>query len=475
MPMKNKLESVETEAEELLFYSDKEKDEALGTIGHLRIDFGRSGEEFNCTWFDHANSQMNDSYFKSSFDMFIDDLRIGVLKSRAEMKKFCRGKDDCRNKHSYTEDCWGFRTLTSKYAYYIRCMPTPGDYECYVYCYEKAKLMAHLAGEKGMPTHCYMNHPETGDAVMLRYAEKGYYPFQMPEGCSVEELNKAIGVTYAQQQAMEAGSMFGWRVPGADPKIYQKEEHKGMKIAIYQVNLDRDNDGVAFEGLERMEMLQGTNKVCPEIYDKVYECEIDGNSLEDVYRFFNTERPDDYKGRSLSVSDIVEVKESDSIEPGCYYCDSIGFGKVDFDASRAEEIKEEKLTVLIIEPEKKPYVKEIDSGLKSLQSVVDGDIETFYPTEDDVVFIVNEEGKISGLPLNRGIRSDEGELVDIIAGTFMIAGLGEDNFASLSQDMIDKYSEKYKNPEMFLRINGELHVLPMTETKEQKNTDKGDR
>ena len=54
--MKNKPEAVETEGEELLFYSDKERDAALGTIGHLRIDFGRSGEEFNCTWFDHANS-----------------------------------------------------------------------------------------------------------------------------------------------------------------------------------------------------------------------------------------------------------------------------------------------------------------------------------------------------------------------------------------------------------------------------------
>ena len=52
--MKNKPEAVETEAEELLFYFDKERDAALGTIGHLRIDFGRSGEEFNCTWFDHA-------------------------------------------------------------------------------------------------------------------------------------------------------------------------------------------------------------------------------------------------------------------------------------------------------------------------------------------------------------------------------------------------------------------------------------
>ena len=136
--MKNKPEAVETEAEELLFYSDKERDEALGTIGHLRIDFGRSGEEFNCTWFDHANSGKNDSYFKESFDMFIDDLRTGVLKSRAEMRKFCYGKDECRNSHSYTEDCWGFRVLSDRYAYYIRCTPGAGDYECYIYAYDKS-------------------------------------------------------------------------------------------------------------------------------------------------------------------------------------------------------------------------------------------------------------------------------------------------------------------------------------------------
>ncbi len=475
MPMKNKLEPVETEAEELLFYSDKEKDEALGTIGHLRIDFGSSGEEFYCSWFDHANSKMNDSYFKGVFDMFIDDLRTGVLKSRTEMRRFCRDREDCRNTHSYTEDCWGFRVLTNKYAYYIRCMPTPGDYECYVYCYETARLMAHLAGEKGMPTHCYSTLPSTGEPIMIRYAERGYYPFQLPDGATVEELNKAIGVTYEQRQAMEAGSMFGWRVPGADPKNYKKQEHKGMKIAIYQINPDRDNDCVAFEGLERFVTLQGTDKVCPGIYDKVYECEMEGNSLEDVYRTFNIDCPDDYKGRSISVSDIVEVMESDSVEPGCYYCDSVGFEKVDFDTSRTQEIKNEKLTVLIIEPEKKPYVKEIDSGLKSLQGVVDGDIETFYPTEDNVVFIVNEEGKINGLPLNRAVRSDDGEMIDIIAGTFMIAGIGEDDFASLDTEMIDKYSEKFKNPEMFFRVNGELHVMPIKEAKEPKQNDKEDR
>lgn len=170
--MKNKPEAVETEAEELLFYSDKERDAALGTIGHLRIDFGRSGEEFNCTWFDHANSGKNDSYFKESFDMFIDDLRTGVLKSRTEMRKFCYRKDECRNSHSYTEDCWGFRVLSDRYAYYIRCTPGAGDYECYIYAYDKTHLMEFLAEEKKLPEHCYSRLASTGEPILIRYAEK---------------------------------------------------------------------------------------------------------------------------------------------------------------------------------------------------------------------------------------------------------------------------------------------------------------
>ena len=172
--MKNKPEAVETETEELLFYSDKERDAALGTIGHLRIDFGRSGEEFNCTWFDHANSEKNDSYFKESVDMFIDDLRTGVLKSRTEMRKFCYGKDECRNSHSYTEDCWGFRVLSDRYAYYIRCTPGAGDYECYIYAYDKIHLMEFLAEEKKLPEHCYSRLASTGEPILIRYAEKGY-------------------------------------------------------------------------------------------------------------------------------------------------------------------------------------------------------------------------------------------------------------------------------------------------------------
>ena len=237
-----------------------------------------------------------------------------------------------------------------------------------------------------------------------------------------------------------------------------------MKIAIYQINSDRDGERIAFVGLNGLERRRGNKDIYPEIYDKVYEAEVDGTSLEDVYEKFNIDKPDDYKARSLSVSDVVEVIESDSVEPGFYFCDSIGFEKIDFDPDKAETVKNETIKVLMIEPEKKPYVKEIGSDLESLQREVDGDINATYPSETDpVAYICNEESKLEGLPLNRAIRNDDGEIIDIVAGTFIVVGLGESNFCSLNDAMLKKYMEKLKNPEMILRINGKIHVLPIPE------------
>ena len=126
---------------------------------------------------------------------------------------------------------------------------------------------------------------------------------------------------------------------------------------------------------------------------------------------------------------------------------------------KTDAVKSEPIRVLIVEPEKKPYVKEIDSGVESFQREVDGDIKAIYPSETDpVAYICNEESKLEGLPLNRAIRNDDGEIIDIVAGTFLVVGLGESNFCSLK-----KYMEKLKNPEMILRVNGKIHVLPIPE------------
>ena len=105
-----------------------------------------------------------------------------------------------------------------------------------------------------------------------------------------------------------------------------------MKFCIYQINLDRDTDRVAFEGIENLQRYHGTTEIRSDLYDKVYEGNIDCSSLEDLFRIFNIDHPADYPGRSMSGSDIVEIQDNGGRgkEPGFYFCDSIGFKKVDF-------------------------------------------------------------------------------------------------------------------------------------------------
>ena len=69
-------------------------------------------------------------------------------------------------------------------------------------------------------------------------------------------------------------------------------------------------------------------------------------------------------------------------------------------------MEENKLSVLLIEPGKTPKMIKIDDSLEAMQALVRGPIEVFSPFDNDVVIICNEEGKMSGLPLNRAIYAD---------------------------------------------------------------------
>lgn len=113
---------------------------------------------------------------------------------------------------------------------------------------------------------------------------------------------------------------------------------------------------------------------------------------------------------------------------------------------------ENKITVLVVEPKKKPYVKEVENTLESLQHEVDGYIQAIYPFEEPVAIVCAECGKLEGLPLNRALCDEDGETYDIIAGTFLVVGLTEDDFGTLSKELIEQFSEHFKLPEVFLSL-----------------------
>ena len=126
------------------------------------------------------------------------------------------------------------------------------------------------------------------------------------------------------------------------------------------------------------------------------------------------------------------------------------------------------MTVLVVEPRKEPYVKEIDPGLHSLQAEVGGDIGATYPFSDPVALVCNDEGKLLGMPLNRALYDDGGRMYDIVAGNFLIVGLGEEDFTDLSPELMKKFSEQFKHPEKFARIAGEIIAVKQPVTNEHQ-------
>lgn len=181
-----------------------------------------------------------------------------------------------------------------------------------------------------------------------------------------------------------------------------------MQIAIYQINMQRDYNRVAFESYERLGLEEDPGNLDSEIYDRVFEGEVDCDNLEDVYRMFNLNHPEGYRGRSLSVSDIVEIRDSE--KAGFYYCDSFGFRQVSFDPDLAETLKEDKITVVLCEPGKMARVTEIGNELSDLQNAVKGDIEAFYPFEEQVCIVCNDEGKFNGSAPNRAVYREPEEI-----------------------------------------------------------------
>lgn len=104
------------------------------------------------------------------------------------------------------------------------------------------------------------------------------------------------------------------------------------------------------------------------------------------------------------------------------------------------------MKVLVIEPGRQPKMQEIESRLTAMQMTVGGYIEAIYPWWDEVALVCNDTGKIMGLPLNRPLFNDDGELIDFIAGTFFICGASVDSgeFGSLSDEQIAHYSEMFR-------------------------------
>ena len=137
VPINDKFEIRPASFEEAgLFYAlQPEQDEALGAIGHVRMDFGRSGSEFWHSWHPRGPAELNSPEFKAELQELVDELRKGVLKNFAAMTGYCRGHGG-EISGGWVQN-YGYILETENYRYCLRCNPVPGDYQAYLICFDK--------------------------------------------------------------------------------------------------------------------------------------------------------------------------------------------------------------------------------------------------------------------------------------------------------------------------------------------------
>ena len=170
----------------------------------------------------------------------------------------------------------------------------------------------------------------------------------------------------------------------------------------------------------------------------------------------------------------TEVSAADFLSDSVYHYDSEArvFEKATTFESRvaeaavayetaAPETAKETMTVLLVEPEKYPRPVEIGTDLEDLQKAVGGYIEVTYPFDEQVGLVMNEEGKLEGLPLNRAIRDDDGQIYDVVAGSFLVVGLTEESFGSLTPDQMQRFEQQFHQPEVFVQMGKGIMAVPM--------------
>ena len=348
-----------------------------GCIGFLRGDFDTSGKGFYTTWEDKVKFLKTDE-FKREFDDVINSLRFGygeLLKDRSSLSAYCQNNPDGVIEGNYTKE-YGFRVDTDEHSYILRCNPTKGDYNFYVYAYDRETFEKHLneIGGKDMGT---------------------------------EELKSTLyDMMYAEQQNYREWLM--------------KQQPEEILSHTYEFTV-REDILVALEEVE--------------LSDELMKALMDSPSpLQEVYEMFADKETDYMQNLRDTITETAE--------------------------HNFEKQTENTLTVLVVAPGEKPKVETIDCGLESLQQQVGGYIEAVYPFEEPVGLVCNEEGKINGMQLNRALRDDDNSIYDIVSGTFLVVGLGEEDFCSLTPEQIEKYSEHFAEPEMFFMLDGEIQAIP---------------
>ena len=160
-------------------------------------------------------------------------------------------------------------------------------------------------------------------------------------------------------------------------------------------------------------------------------------------------------------------------DKGDVVLDADNFVGAEFACDDGHEIEANRqIEVLLVEPGQYAHMATIGADLKSMQDLVGGSLEEARFFKDPVSVVCNEEGKLDGLPLNRAIRDDKGQIVDVIAGTFFVCSTEGEHFASLPQAFRKKYEDLFKKPETFLKMGRSVLAIPVEPVSATAKSDK---
>ena len=130
-------------------FSDPEKDRERGCIGHLRGDFGRNGDEFWTSWFDH-DEKLKSPAFREELQQVVNRAREegGLLHDFSSMRQSCRSGTEISH---VMDSSYGFRMETDRYEYCLRCTARRGDYNFYLYCFDREAQREFTAKKSRKP------------------------------------------------------------------------------------------------------------------------------------------------------------------------------------------------------------------------------------------------------------------------------------------------------------------------------------
>ena len=170
-----------------LFYTAENQDTALGTVGHLRMDFDSGGKGFYHTWWPHNGDRFNTPEFKEALQEFVDAMRqSGPLKDLSAMSSYC-----WRNGGELTKSdrIYGFIADTEHYRFCLRCTPRPGEYQGYLYCYDlRQQELGRQSKLVGRVTFANGDLQEFTDAEKYLQAIREELPYRDTTGFRFETL-----------------------------------------------------------------------------------------------------------------------------------------------------------------------------------------------------------------------------------------------------------------------------------------------